>query len=78
MLRIRYAGRETVFHYKRIKKAEAAAVIANHLKHWGREQRPGEDGTPVTVTVPKDIVIAEWQDGETWREDGPVETLPIP
>lgn len=78
MLRIRYEGRETVFEFRGIKKADAAEVINNHLALWRRE-RVIVDGQPVTREIPVAGTIAEWQDGDgIWDAAKPCETIPVP
>lgn len=77
MLRIRYTNKSSVFYHKGIRKRDAADVIKRHLQLWGRETVK-ENGERITRTVPKDTLVAEWQDGDVWKDDAPVEAIPIP
>lgn len=76
MLRIRLKGRESAFLYKCLKK-EVPNLYAQHLRLWGREQADPKDES-TRRDIPVSEWIAEWQDGDTWKADGPVEVIPAP
>ena len=77
MLRIRYKNRETVFLVPGIKKRDAAIHVRQHRELWAREQLK-VDGKTVTRDIPKEDLIAEWQDGDEWNPAAPVEVLQVP
>ena len=79
MLRIRYKNRKMAFVYK-CKKREVQEQIKFHLTHWSRERVTPGDQSPngASREIPKSDVIAEWQDGDgPWKEDAPVEVIPV-
>lgn len=78
MLRIRYAGRETVFEYRGIKKRDVPDVLRHHLSGWGREQVKDADGNHVVRVIPPNEMIPEWMEGDVWNDANPIETLPVP
>jgi hypothetical protein len=76
MLRIKVKGRESAFVYKCLKK-EVPNMIAQHLRLWGREQSDAHDES-TRRDIPVTEWVAEWQDGDAWNPNGPVEVIPIP
>lgn len=77
MLRIRYKNRSTVFEMRGVKKVEVRELIESHLSIWAKEQIV-VDGQPRTVDIPRDLVIAEWQEGDSWVDGAPTEVIPVP
>lgn len=75
MLRVTYAGRESAFEFRGIKKSECRDVLLQHIALWGHEQID----TPAGVKrVPITGMSAAWQDGDNWDLTLPGEPIPVP
>lgn len=77
MLRLRYKERTTVFEFRGVEKKDAREIIGNHLVLFSQESHKQLDGTYITRLIPPSELIAEWQDGEDWKDDAPTETIPV-
>ena len=76
MLRITYAGRETAFEFRGIKKSECRDVLLQHVALWGTEQVDTPAGPK---RVPVTGMTAAWQDGDgAWDAASPGEPIPVP
>ncbi len=77
MLRISYKNRKAQFLIN-CKKRDVQEALARHMKINNKGKEVGPDKKWIPVEIPPSDVIAEWQDGDRWKDDAPAETIPVP